>query len=57
MKDFRGRELEVIAGEGFVRMRGNLQGGMGKIKKINFCLSANNLSLFFRSIFVRLLLN
>ncbi|MDP4283621.1 MAG: PIG-L deacetylase family protein [Bacteroidota bacterium] len=29
MEDFRGRELGVKAGEGFVRMSGKLQGGMG----------------------------
>lgn len=29
MEDFRGRELGVKAGEGFVRMSGKLEGGMG----------------------------
>jgi hypothetical protein len=29
MEDFRGRELGVKAGEGFVRMSGKLQGGFG----------------------------
>jgi len=29
MEDFRGRELGVKAGEGFIRMSGKLQGGMG----------------------------
>jgi LmbE family N-acetylglucosaminyl deacetylase len=29
MEDFRGRELGVRAAEGFVRMTGKLQGGMG----------------------------